>query len=55
MYIDNYSVTHTVHNFNGSKPHAVRETQKSDNISVLKDYTFVNPSLTYCLVKCLIT
>jgi len=37
MYIDIYSVTHTVHSLNGSKSHTVRETQKSDNISVLKD------------------
>jgi len=27
MYIDIYSVTHTVHSRNGSKWHAVRETQ----------------------------
>ena len=27
MYIDIYSVTHTIHSLNGSKSHTVRETQ----------------------------
>jgi len=37
MYIDIYSVTHTVHSVNGSKLHTVRETQKLNNIPTLKD------------------
>ena len=37
MYLDIYSVTHTVHSLNGSKSHTLKRDTKLDNISTSKD------------------